>query len=157
MKKEELLDKMRAGHAHLDEVLQSVSDEQMLVPRLHGGWSAKDLLAHFGYWEHWMAECCRLLQGGDTPVLQVGEYPVDEINAQVFTDHQDQSLAEVRRFEKESYLELLEQAEEIAEEDLVNPQRFAWLKGAALEDWIDGNSSGHYEEHQSDLAVFEAL
>ena len=157
MKKVELLSAMRAGHARLEELFASLSEEQMLASRLHGGWSGKDLLAHLGFWEQKMAENCQMLRNGETPKEVVGEYDVDvdALNAAGFNAHSDQSLDEVRRFERQSFQLLLDQAEKASEEDLFDPQRFAWLKGAALAAWIEGNSYGHYEEHQSDLAIFE--
>jgi hypothetical protein len=155
MNKADLLSAMRAGHARLDKMFAALSEEQMLAARLHGGWSGKDLLAHLGFWEQRMADYCQMLRNGETPKETVGEYDVDGINAAAFDEHHDQSLDEVRRFERQSFQMLLDQAEKVPEKDLFDPQRFAWLKGAALAAWIEGNSYGHYEEHQSDLAIFE--
>jgi len=155
MNKADLLSAMRAGHARLEKMVDNLSEEQMLVPRLHGGWSCKDLLAHFGFWEQKMAETCQLLRAGKTPKETVGEYDVDAMNAAAFADHRDQSLDEVRRFERQSFQLLFDEVEKASEEELVDPHRFAWLKGATLGAWIEGNSYGHYEEHQADLAIFE--
>lgn len=153
----DLLSAMRAGHARLEKLFASLNEEQMLVPRLHGGWSGKDLLAHLGFWEQRMADYCQILLSGKTPRDTVGEFAVDAMNAAAFAEHHDQSLDEVRTFERQSFQVLLDQAEKASEEDLVDPYRFAWLKGATLAAWIEGNSNGHYEEHQSDLATFELL
>jgi len=155
MNKADLLSAMRAGHARLDKMFASLSAEQMLASRLHGGWSGKDLLAHLGFWEQKMAENCQLLRSGKTPEETVGEYDVDAINLAAFNEHIGQDLEEVRRFERQSFQLLLDQAEKTPEKELFDPQRFAWLKGATLAAWIEGNSYGHYEEHQSDLAIFE--
>jgi hypothetical protein len=155
MNKADLLSAMRAGHARLDKMFASLSEEQMLAPRLHGGWSGKDLLAHLGFWEQRMAEYCQVLLSGGTPKDTVGEFDVDAFNAAAFAEHHDQSLDAVRRFERQSFQLLLDQAEKTPDEDLFDPQRFAWLKGATLGAWIEGNSYGHYEEHQSDLAIFK--
>jgi hypothetical protein len=154
MNKADLLSAMRAGHARIEELFASLGDEQMLAARLHGGWSGKDLLAHLGFWEQRMADYCQMLRSGETPRETVGEYDVDGINAAAFNAHREQSLEEVRRFERQSFQRLLDQAEKAPEADLFDPQRFAWLKGATLATWIEGNSYGHYEEHQSDLAIF---
>jgi hypothetical protein len=155
MNKADLLSAMRAGHARLDKMFASLSEEQILAARLHGGWSGKDLLAHLGFWEQRMADYCQMLRNGETPKETVGEYDVDGINAEAFNEHQNQALDEVRHFERQSFQLLLNQAEKAPEEDLFDPQRFAWLKGATLAAWIEGNSYGHYEEHQSDLSIYE--
>ena len=157
MNKAELLSAMRAGHTRLDKMIDSLSEEQMLAPRLHGGWSGKDLLAHLGFWQQRTAENCQTLLNGGTPLEIVGEFGVDTINADAYAEFHDRGLDEVCRFEQQSFQLLFDQAEKASEEDLFDPQRFAWLKGATLGSWIEGNSYGHYEEHQTDLAVFEAL
>ncbi len=156
MNKADLLSGMRAGHARLEKLFDGLSQEQMLAPRLHGGWSGKDLLAHLGFWEQRMAAYCQMLLNGETPLDTVGQFAVDEINAAAFAEHRDQSLDEVRRFERQSFQQLLAEAEHVSEADLFDPQRFAWLKGAALAAWIEGNSYGHYDEHQADLSVFDS-
>jgi len=155
MNKAELLSAMRAGHARLEKLIDTLSQEQMLAPRLHGGWSGKDLLAHLGFWEQKMAAYCQMLLNGEMPMETVGQFAVDEINAAAFAEHHDQGLDEVRRFERQSFHRLLAQAEHASEADLLDPQRFDWLKGATLGAWIEGNSYGHYEEHRADLAIFE--
>lgn len=155
MNKADLLSAMRSGHARLEKLFGSLSEEQMLAPRLHGGWSGKDLLAHLGFWEQRMAAYCQMLLNGETPMETVGQFAVDEINAAAFAEYREQGLEEVRRFERQSFQRLLAEAEHASETDLFDPQRFAWLKGATLGAWIEGNSYGHYEEHQADLAFFK--
>jgi hypothetical protein len=155
MNKADLLSAMRAGHARLKKLMDNLSEEQMLAPHLHGGWSGKDLLAHLGFWEQKMAAYCQMLLNRETPMETVGQFAVDEINAAAFAEYHDQSLDEVRVFERQSFQRLLAQAEQASEADLLDPQRFAWLNGATLAAWIEGNSYGHYEEHQADLAIFE--
>jgi hypothetical protein len=155
MNKADLLSAMRAGHTRLEKLFDNLSEEQMLAPRLHGGWSGKDLLAHLGFWEQRMAAYCQMLLNGETPMETVGQFAVDEINAAAFAEHHDQALDGVRRFERQSFQRLLALAEQASQADLLDPQRFAWLKGATLGAWIEGNSYGHYEEHQADLAIFE--
>jgi hypothetical protein len=147
---------MRSGHARLEKLIENLSKEQMVASRLHGGWSGKDLLAHLGFWEQRMATYCQMLLNGETPRETVGQFAVDEINAAAFAEHHDHSLEEVCTFERQSFQLLLAQAEKAPEADLVDPQRFAWLKGATLGAWIEGNAYGHYEEHQADLAILES-
>jgi hypothetical protein len=155
MNKADLESAMRAGHARLEAWLDSHSEEEMLAPSLHGGWSGKDLLAHLGFWEQKMASFCQVLLNGETPVETVGVFDIDAMNAAAFAEHHEQSLEAVRTFERQSFQLLLEQTEKSSEAELVDPQRFPWLKGATLGEWIEGNSYGHYEEHHADLAIFE--
>ena len=61
------------------------------------------------------------------------------------------TLDEVRREERATYLQLLAIAVNAPDDDLFNPQRFAWTQGQPFAEWIVNNTYGHYEEHQADL------
>ena len=39
------------------------------------------------------------------------------------------------------------------DDDLFNPQRFAWTEGKPFAEWIESNTYGHYAEHQADYAT----
>ncbi|MDL1896466.1 ClbS/DfsB family four-helix bundle protein, partial [Anaerolineae bacterium CFX7] len=49
--KQELLHRIRARHADMEELLSSLEPAQMRAPELDGGWSVKDSLAHIAAWE----------------------------------------------------------------------------------------------------------
>jgi hypothetical protein len=149
MNKAELLANIRAGRLQLDVSLARLSEEQMLVPALHGDWSIKDLVAHFGFWEGRIVTLYRQLSRGVEPAAD--EPALDELNAQAYAQHQAQTLDEVRREERATYLQLLAIAVNAPDDDLFNPQRFAWTQGQPFAEWIVNNTYGHYEEHQADL------
>jgi hypothetical protein len=146
--KAELLANIRSGRKQLEVALARFSDEQLLAPRLPGGWSIKDLIAHFGFWEARIAaHYAQLLRGAEPPA---DELQLDELNAQAYEQHRAKSLDEVRREERAAYVQLLTVAVNAPENDLFNPQRFAWTRGRPLAELIENNTCGHYEEHQAD-------
>ena len=148
MNKAELLAYIRSRRAHFEGVLAHFSDDQLLAPNLHGGWSIKDLIAHIGFWEqHTAQRFSALLRGVNPPDESL---TLDELNARVYTQNQHKPLAEVRLAEQAAYEQLLLLVENAIEDDLFNPQRFTWTAGKPFAEWIENNTYGHYEEHQAD-------
>lgn len=149
MNKTELLANIRAGRLQLDVALARLSEEQMLVPVLHGGWTIKDLIAHFGFWEGRIVTLYGQLLRGEEPTAD--ELPLDELNAQGYAQHQAKSLDEVRREERAAYTQLIALTANASDDALFNPHRFAWTQGKPFAEWIENNTYGHYEEHAADL------
>ena len=151
MNKTELLANIRSGRKQLEVALARFNEEQLLVPRLHGGWSVKDLIAHFGFWEGRIVALYGQLLRDEQPA---DEPPLDDLHAQAYAQQQAKSLDEVRREERAAYLQLLTIAVDASDNALFNPQHFAWTQGKPFAEWIENNTFGHYEEHQAD---FQAL
>jgi hypothetical protein len=151
MNKAELLASIRSGRQQLEAALARFSDEQLLAPTLHGGWSIKDLIAHFGFWEGRIVTLYGQLVHGEEPAA--AEPPLDELNAQAYARHRTQTLDEVRREEQAAYTQLLAIVVNASDDDLFNPQRFAVTEGRPFVEWIENNTYGHYEEHRADYAT----
>jgi hypothetical protein len=148
MNKAELLANIRSGRAQLEDALAQCSDDQLLAPNLHGGWSIKDLIAHIGFWEqHTAMRFSALLRGVEPPEEGI---TLDELNARVYAQNQPKPLAEVRREEQAAYDQLFLLVENAVDDDLFNPQRFALTEGKPFVEWIENNTYGHYEEHRTD-------
>ena len=149
MNKVELLARIQSGRAQFENALAQFSDEQLLAPNLHGGWSIKDLIAHIGFWEqHTAMRFSALLRGAKLPEDTL---TVDELNAQVYAQNRHKSLAEVRLAEQAAYEQLLLLVKNTLDDALFNPKRFAWTEGKPFAEWIEANTYGHYEEHLADF------
>jgi hypothetical protein len=149
MNKTELLTHIRSGRAQFESVLARFSHDQLLAPTLHGSWSIKDLIAHIGFWEqHTTVRFGALLRGAEPPDEGI---TLDELNAQVYAQNQHKPLAEVRLEEQAAYEQLLLLVENALDDDLFNPQRFAWTESKPFAEWIENNTYGHYAEHLTDL------
>lgn len=150
MNKTTLLANIRSGRKQLEVALARFSEEELLAPRLHGGWSIKDVIAHFGFWEGHVVTLYGQLLRGEEPAAD--EPPLDELNAQAYAQAQAKLLDEVRRDERAAYTQLLTIAVEASEDTLFNPQHFASTEGKPFAEWIASNTYGHYEEHAADWA-----
>jgi hypothetical protein len=147
MNKTTLLANIRSGRKQLEVALARFNDEELLAPRLHGSWSIKDLIAHFGFWEGRIVTLYGQLLRGEEPAADPS---LDELNAQAYAQSQTKSPDEVRRDERAAYTQLLAIAVDASEDTLFNPQHFAWTQSKPFAEWIENNTYGHYEEHAED-------
>jgi hypothetical protein len=151
MNKTALLADIRSGRAQFESMLAQLSDDQLLAPDLHGGWSIKDLIVHIGFWEQHAATLfSTLLRGVEPPDESL---TLDELNAWVYAQNQHKPLTEVRLAEQAAYAQLLALVENAVDDDLFNPRRFAATEGKPFAEWIENNTYGHYAEHQADFTT----
>jgi hypothetical protein len=151
MNKAELLANIRSGRQQLDVSLAHLGEEQLVVPVLHGGWSIKDLIAHFGFWEARIVTLYGQLVRGEEPAAD--ELSLDELNAQAYQLHRAGTLDEVRHEERAAYSQLIALTANATDDQLFNPQHFAWTQDKPFAEWIVNNTYGHYEEHAADLKM----
>ena len=148
MDKQSLLEGIRAEREKLDAALARVAPADMERQALYAHWSVKDLVAHFGFWERRAGEVARDLAAGKTPEPLIGPGDdLDRVNERAYQAGHAQPLEDVIAGERQAYATLLARVEEISEVDLVDPTRFAWLRGGSLGQVVEDNSTGHYAEH----------
>ncbi|HEY1351326.1 MAG TPA: ClbS/DfsB family four-helix bundle protein [Ktedonobacteraceae bacterium] len=149
--KAELLQHMQDGYTTLVALLTPLSAESMSTPGVNGAWAIKDILVHLTTWQIRMANRLEALARNDEtdpnqPAIDTEE-KMNRFNDATFTASQSRPLVRVWSDFRSSYQDLLQSARLLSENDLFNPQRFAWLEGSALWENIAGNSFAHYEEH----------
>jgi hypothetical protein len=145
--KSELLDAIRSERERLEETLARLDKDQMTQPGVEGGWSVKDILAHITAWEKLMTRWVGQALRGDVPELPGRDEIVDQWNQRIYQENKDRPLAEVLEEFKRSYQDALRTTETTLEEDLMDPERFEWLKGAPLWRVVAANTWWHYKEH----------
>ena len=153
MERGSLVDDLRAARDELFEGLSAVRPESMSTPGLIGGWSARDLIAHLGYWAGHAAEVIHAVEEGRADEVGVGEPDVDEVNETVARIARQTDLATVRNREAASVEALVERIEAL------DPSLLAVRlpDGATLEQGIREDGPIHYREHLDDLrAALEA-
>ncbi len=139
----DLLRRSRDEHERLEAILATLGDEQMTTPGVAGEWTVKDHLAHITWWEQ---RVIRVLGHGEPDPLDampIEDKSTDGINADVYAQNRDRSLADVRASFDDSYQQMLRLIETVPDEVFADQRR----------DWISGNADGHYEEHRR---MFEA-
>ena len=132
------------------ETLAAIGPDALGVPALIGEWSARELVAHLGYWAGHAAEIIHAVETGRVAEI-ADERSVDEINETVAKIARQTSLATVRRREAASVEALLERLRTL------DPALLEVLlpDGATLAEGIHEDASAHYAEHA--LALRQAL
>jgi hypothetical protein len=159
--KEHILSALTEQFSHWEELLASLGDEQITAPHFDFSWSIKDVVAHLWAWQQisiarmeaavlnrepefpkWSAQ-----SGGDW------EENANQTNAWIFETYHDQPWPEVHQNWREGFLRFLDLAEPISEKDLLDGNRYAWLKGYSLA-FILVASYDHHQEHLEKLAAW---
>jgi hypothetical protein len=151
MDRTDLLTTMADGRAALRITLAPLTNAEMEVP-VNGAWSRRDVLAHLEAWERRVAALFETLRSGADPGAVSDGEETDVLNARFFEEGRHRTLADVRRGEEDAYQSLARLVEDAPEDDLFDPERFAWTEGRPFCDWILGNTAEHYAEHLDQLA-----
>lgn len=152
--KVELLKAIRTERQALEAAVNSLGEGQMVEPVFDGGWSVKDTLAHISAWEQLMIGWVEQSLRGEAPQRPItGDDWVDELNARLYAENEKKPLAEVREEFADSYRQAVALVEGLKEEDLFDPERFAWRDGSPLWQMVAANTNWHYEEHREAIAA----
>ena len=152
MNKSEFLHTLQAERQRLEDKLAGLSEAQLTRHEAPEAWSIKDHLAHLTYWEQYMLDKIRrAVDQGETPQWVTDEEETN-INARVYAENQGRPVKDVLAGMRRSLAQVVEQVQALSEEDLTDPNRFAWMKGVPLCKYIaDEAYDEHYREHLKDL------
>lgn len=127
--------------------LGTVDPARLALAGLVGEWSARELVAHLGYWSGHAVEVIQAAERGATESLGEGRPSVDEINATVARVARDTDLSTAQARERASVEALVERlgALDPALLDVRLPD------GATVEQGIREDGAEHYQEHASEL------
>lgn len=151
MDRTELLNRIHDGRAELEAALGRFDQHNLTEPLLPNGWSVKDFIAHVGFWERRIASLYEILTAGDVPQDTIAEETLDELNGRVYEENRALPLSDVRLREAEAFRAIRAVAENAADNDLFDPQRFDWTEGEPFYNWIAVNTYEHYADHLPDL------
>jgi Mycothiol maleylpyruvate isomerase N-terminal domain len=148
MANEAIVERLVGERARLFEALEAVAPESMTTPGLVGEWSARELIAHLGYWAGNATEAIQTAeQGPNEPTGDADERTVDEINETVARVARLTDLATVRRREAASFEALVERVGALDPALL----SFELPDGNTLEEAIRVDGDQHYGEHANEL------
>jgi hypothetical protein len=147
MENQHLVDELLAARAALLDELAAVRPESMTTPGLVGEWSARELIAHLGYWAGHAVEIIHAAEEGRLEELGVDDPAVDEVNETVARVARETDLATVRKREAASVEVLLDRLRAL--DPLLLTQRLP--DGATLADGITEDGAAHYREHADEL------
>lgn len=157
--KAEILRLITSERRALEDLLTAIGDEQMLASGMESGWSVKDVLAHIASWETNMVRWIDMTLRGERPDRPApGENwdDLDAYNAELYEAHKNLGLEEVQTRFAQSHRAGLDALTRLSEEDLFDPDRFAWRNGQALWMMVAGNTWLHYAEHAASIREWRA-
>jgi hypothetical protein len=135
-----------ARAALLDE-LAAISPGSMTTPGLVGEWSARELIAHLGYWAGHAVEIIHAAEEGRLEDVRADEPSVDQVNETVARVARETDLATVRKREAASVEVLVERLRALDPSLLTQHLP----DGASLEEGIIEDGAAHYREHADEL------
>jgi len=159
--KEHILAALREQFDSWEELLASLKEEQITTPHFDYDWSIKDVIAHLWAWQQ--ISIARMEAGlqdqePEFPkwVAELGEdwgENADQTNAWIYETYHEQPWSKVYQNWKHGFLRFLELGEPIAEKDLLDGDRYSWLKGYSLA-FILVASYNHHQEHLEKLLAW---
>lgn len=144
---ESLIDELTAARTDFNAALDAVEPDSLTTPGLHGEWSARELVAHLGYWAGYVVDVIRAVQDARVEELYADRAPVDEVNATVARVARETDLATVRKREAASVEALVDELRRLDPSVLDAPLP----SGHPLEALIREDGMDHYREHAQAL------
>jgi len=156
--KEHILAALREQFNRWEELLASLSEEQITSPHFDFDWSIKDVIAHLWAWQQ--ISIARM-EGGvnnrepEFPkwVVDIGEdweENADGVNALTYETNHEKPWSDVYQNWRNGFLRFLELGNKISERDLLDGSKYPWLKGYSLA-FILVASYDHHQEHLEKL------
>ncbi|HEX6129916.1 MAG TPA: DinB family protein [Candidatus Limnocylindria bacterium] len=145
-----MVEELTAARQEFLVALDQADPALLTAPGLAGEWSARELIAHLGYWTGHAAEALHHAAQGRTGDFGEDEMDVDERNAVVARVAAQTELATVRQREQAAF-EALVTAMQRADPAWLD-ERVAY--GDSLEQVIRDDGADHYREHAADLRAW---
>lgn len=152
--KEHILAALREQYKRWDELLASMSEQQIIRPHLPSEWSTKDEISHLWAWQQRSiarVAAATLDREPDYPKWPPELDPssddnTDKINAWIHETTRKDPWAKVYLDWKIGFLHFLELGEKITEKDLLDTGKYPWMRGSPIA-FILLASYDHHQEH----------
>jgi len=159
--KPEILAMLQDEFDRWEELLNGLSEEQIIAPNFISDWSIKDTLAHLMAWQSRSIARLEAAQSNKEPVFP--HWPVqpepdpadnsDEINAWIYETYHDLPWSSIYRAWSTGFLHFLELSQSIAEKDLLDSKRYPWMQGQPLALVLQSSYEHHHVDHLEPLLV----
>lgn len=147
---QELLDDLGAARDAFLAAVADIDPTLRTTSGLVGDWSARDLLAHVGYWAGHAAESLHRAEQGELSEFGRDELTVDERNEVVTRVARDTDFATVASREQGAYDAFVVRLSAVDSESLGDRD----AEGDTLEEIISFDGAGHYREHTLDIRAW---
>lgn len=142
-----LLDDLTDARDAFHAAIAAIAPASMTTPGLVDEMSARDLIAHVGYWAGHAVEVIHAVEEGRADQVGADEVPVDEVNETVARVARQTDIAAVRKREAASFAALVERLRQM-DAGLLSVRL---PDGASLAEGIDEDGAAHYREHTEQL------
>jgi hypothetical protein len=159
--KEHILAALREQFDRWEDVLASLSEEQLTGLHILPGWSTKDVIAHLWAWQQIsVARMEAALQDREPkfPGWVAGLHPdweenANQTNAWIYETYHPQPWSTVYQNWREGFQHFLQLGEAVSEIHLLDSGRYPWLEGRPLA-LILLASYDHHQEHLEKLLAW---
>jgi hypothetical protein len=155
--KEHILAALQEQFERWNQLLASLDEEQITAPNFDLDWSLKDVIAHLWAWQQISSA---RVKGGvrerepEYPQwivsLENWEENANQVNALTFERNHTKPWSEVYQNWRNGFLQFLEWGNKVSERDLLDGDRYPWLKGYSIA-FILVASYEHHQEHLEKL------
>jgi hypothetical protein len=147
MDRDELLAHLYAGRERFLAAMVALPRGSML-DRVDDEWTRKDVVAHLEAWERRVVELFERLRRGELP-QDSGD--TDQLNALLHAADRFRSLEDVIAGETNAWQRLIAMVESATDDELFDPEHFAWTEGDPFVGWVRANADQHIDEHLDQL------
>ena len=142
-----LADELVVARDEFLAALAAIEPARLADPGLHGTWSARELIAHLGYWVGHAADAIHAAEEGWADAFEVADAATDGRNETVARIARQTDLETVRRREAASFDALLERLRGL-DPALLDIRLADW---GSLHDGVREDGANHYRAHATDL------
>ncbi|MGZ6214370.1 MAG: maleylpyruvate isomerase N-terminal domain-containing protein [Candidatus Limnocylindria bacterium] len=147
---QELLDGLAAAREEFLAAVADIDPALRTTPGLVGDWSARDLLAHVGYWAGHAAESLHRAEQGELHEFGKDELSVDDRNEVVTRVARETDYATVASREQGAYEAFVARLTAVDPESLDDRD----ADGDTLNEIIAFDGADHYREHTLDIRAW---
>jgi rhodanese-related sulfurtransferase len=125
------------------QMVERLSDEERNASGTPENWSAKDYLANIAVWKELQTGKLAAARRGETPPVWRDPQVVHQINSDGFLRFHARAFQEVQDEGARVFQAFIAQVERLSEEELNDPNYFAWSDGEPLRGETMGNGVWH--------------
>jgi rhodanese-related sulfurtransferase len=125
------------------EMVERLSEAERSAMGAPDHWVAKDFLANILLWKELQAQKLAAALRGETPPVWNDTERVHQINAAGFLRFQHRTFGEVREEGAHIFESFIAQVDRLSDEELNDPNHFAWQEGEPLRGETLGNGLWH--------------
>lgn len=149
MTRQQILQRLDAAWKDLEESYAGLSNTQLLIPRVTGEWSVRDIIAHVTWWEEEALKHLPLVRGGGRPTRYSVKYGgIDAFNALMTDNTRHLSLADVLKQHDDVHARLIAYVADATEELFTRETRFRRR--------LKFDTYGHYPIHAKAIRAWRA-